>query len=468
MVRGSNRASPGGAPRSIAVLPLADLSPAQDQEYFADGLTEELLGLLGKNPQLRVVGRTSAFRFKNTKEDSRAIGAALGVSALLEGSVRRSGNQVRVTAQLINADSGFQLWSDSYDRTLEDVFALQNDIARAVANALQVALLADSPGTARTPVAGGPAYNAYLQGRYFLQLNTNESVDKASRYFTQAVEIDPLFAPAWAGLSRARTVAGAEGYASPDSVFGEARRAAERAIAIDPNLAEGHLALSLVRRTYDWDWTGAAAAAQRALQLEPNNAEIVFSLGRLASTLGNLDEAIALSRRAAALDPLNVQVHYRLARYEHFAGQLEASHVTFAKVFELNPEYPAAHQGFALVLADQGRGDAAIAELTREPSPYWRVYGEALVYQSLGRRAEADAALVRLVDKYADSGAFQIAHVYAHRGQLDETLAWLERAYRVRDTGLSQLKALPDFWPFERDPRYLAFLDKMALPRQRG
>jgi len=427
-------------------------------------LAEELTGLLGKNLQLRVVGRTSAFRFKNTKEHSRAIGQALGVATLLEGSVRRSGNRVRITAQLINATNGFQVWSDVYDRTMDDVFAVQEDIARAVTSALHVALVAEAPPADRLPVPSGPVYNAYLQGKHFLKFNTKEGIEKAISYFSDATRLDPAFAPAWAGLSRARAVEGTEGLKMPDVVFGEARRAAERALALDPRLAEGHLALSAVRRTYDWDWAGAEAAAQRALQLEPNNADIVMSVARMASTMGRIDDAIALSRRAASLDPLNVQVHYRLARYEYFVGQHDAAHASFIKVIELNPQYPAAHQAFALVLLGQGQSSAAITELAKERSEYWRAYGEALLNNRLGRRAEADAALALLAEKYKDSGAFQIAHVYADRGQLAETLAWLERAYQVRDTGLSQLKSVPEFRRFERDPRYQAFLDKMALP----
>ncbi|MEO7135855.1 MAG: protein kinase [Vicinamibacterales bacterium] len=457
-------ATPSAGSRSIAVLPLIDLSPEQDQEYFADGLTEELLGLLGKNTQLRVAGRTSVFRFKNTKENSRAIGRALGVSTLLEGSVRRSGNRARIAVQLINAEDGFQIWADSYDRTMDDMFAVQQDIARAVTSALQVAMLAEAPNIVRPPVASGPVYSAYLKGKYFLNLNTKEGVEKATGYFSDATQLNPAFAPAWAGLSRARAVEGSEGFKMPSEVFDQARRAGERAVALNPRLAEGHLALSWVRRAYDWDWAGADAAAQRALQLEPNNADIVMSVARMASTMGRQEEALALSRRAASLDPLNVQVQYRLARYEYFMGQLDASHASFVKVIELNSQYPAAHQAFALVLLAQGQSSAAIAELAQEPIEYWRAYGEALLNHRLGRRAEADAALTLLIDRYNDAFAFQIAHVYAERGQLDETLVWLERAYQVRDTGLSQLKSVPEFRRFEHDPRYRAFLDTMALP----
>ena len=461
--RGSGPGITGGAGRSIAVLPLVDLSADPNQEYFADGLTEDLLSRLARNPQLRVAGRTSAFQFKNAPQDPRTIGRALGVSALLEGSVRRSGNRVRITAQLVNAEDGFQLWSESYDREIDDIFAVQDEIARAVAGALHIALLGDQPMAAARG-GTGPAYNAYLQGKYFRQLNTKDSLDKAAGYFRQAVMVDPAFAPAWAGLSLTHSAIGAESYAPLDAVFGEARRAAERAVALDPRLAEGHTALSVVRRVYDWDWAGADAAAQRALQLEPNNAEIVLSAARVASTLGRLDEALVLARRAATLDPLNVAVYFRLARYESYAGQFDLARTSFARTLELNPEYPAAHTGLGLALLGQGHAEEALAELAREAQPLWQAFGYAYAYHRLDRRAEADAALAHFIDRFKDTAAAQIAQLYALRGQRDETLEWLAQAYRLRDPGLSQQKVLPEFLSFDGEPRYRAFLDKMRLP----
>ena len=463
--RGSGPAAVPGGTRSIAVLPLVDLSADHSQEYFADGLTEDLLGRLARNPQLRVAGRTSAFQFKRAPQDPRTIGRALGVSALLEGSVRRSGNRVRITAQLVNAADGFHLWSESYDRELDDIFAVQDEIARAVAGALQIALLGDAPAAGVPRGASGPAYNAYLQGKYFRQLNTKDSLDQAVGYLQEATTVDPAFAPAWAGLSLAWATIGSESYAPLDTAFGEARRAAERAVALDSQLAEAHTALSAVRRVYDWDWAGADAAVQRALHLEPNNAEIVLSAARMASTLGRLDEALALTRRAATLDPLNVMVHFRLARYESYAGQLDAARRSYTRTLELNPAYPAAHQGLALTLLGQGHTAEALTELAREPQPLWRGFGEALAYHRLGRQAEADAALAQFIAQFQDVASAQIAQVYAQRGQLDESLAWLDRAYQLRDPGLSQQTVVPEFARFTREPRYRAFLDKMRLPR---
>ena len=250
-----------------------------------------------------------------------------------------------------------------------------------------------------------------------------------------------------------------------DAAFSAARRAAERAVALDPRLAEGHTALSVVRRVYDWDWAGADGAAQRALQLEPNNAAIVLSAARVASTLGRLDEALVLARRAVSLDPLNVAARYRLARYEVFAGQLDAARASFAKTLELNPAYPAAHHGLAIALIGQGRAGEALAELAREAHPLWQGFGYALAYHRLGRTAEAEAALAHFIDGYQTTAAAQIAEIYAERGDLKGTMQWLEQAYRLRDPGLSQLKVLPAFWRFNREPRYRDFLDKMRLPR---
>ncbi len=465
LLRGPVPVLTSGAGRSVAVLPLVDLSADHSQEYFADGLTEDLLGLLARNPQLRVAGRTSAFQFKHAPPDPRTIGRALGVSALLEGSVRRSGNRVRITAQLVNAEDGFHLWSASYDREMDDIFAVQDEIARAVADALQIALLGEQPPSGPARGGSGPAYNAYLQGRYFRQLNTVESLATATGYFDQAIAADPAFAPAWAELSLTHSTLGAESYAPLDAAFSAARRAAERAVALDARLAEGHTALSVVRRVYDWDWAGADAAAQRALQLEPNNAAIVLSAARVASTLGRLDEALVLARRAVSLDPLNVAARYRLARYEMFAGQLDAARASFARTLELNPAYPAAHHGLAMALLGQGRAGEALAELSREAQPLWQGFGYAVAYYRLGRTAEAEAALTHFIDGYQTTAAAQIAEVYAGRGDLNATMQWLEQAYRLRDPGLSQLKVLPAYWRFNSEPRYRDFLAKMHLPR---
>ena len=463
--RGSKVPAAGSAATSIAVLPLVDLSPGHDQEYFADGLTEELLNVLAKSPQLRVAGRTSAFQFKNKQEDLRVIGKKLDVSTLLEGSVRKSGSRVRITTQLVNAADGFHLWSETYDREMDDIFAVQDDIARSVAEALKVTLLAGEPAASAPRGATAPAYNAYLQGKYFFELNTKESLENALRYFGEAVELDPGYAPAWAGSSLAYATYASEGYGPVADGFENARRAVERALELDPNLAEAHAALALIRRVYDWDWVGADASSQRALALDPGNPGLILDAARVASTLGRLDEAHDLTRRAATADPLNVRVHYRLARYAYFLGRLDEATAAFQKVLELNPEYPGAHADLALVYLAQSRTDAALAEMEQEKRDLWQSFGLAILYHALGRQNEADAKLSEFIESYQDVAAYQIAEVYAYRGEVDRAFEWSDRAYVQRDGGLSQIKGDPHLKRLGSDPRYAAFLEKMRLPR---
>lgn len=364
----------------------------------------------------------------------------------------------------MNATDGFNLWSETYDREMDDIFAIQADIARSVAEALKVALLGgeQKKSAARSPKA--PVYNAYLQGRYFRQLNTKEGLEKALRYFREALELDPGYAPAWTGVALAYGSLASEGYLPVADGYEQARQAAERALELDPNLGEAHAALAFIRRAYDWDWVGADASSRRALELEPGNGAVILGAARVASGLGRLDEALALTRRAATSDPLNVTIHYRLARYAYFLGRLDEAVASFKKVLELNPEYPAAHQDLSLVYLAQSRPEAALAEMQQEKRDLWRRYGFSLLYSALGRQKEADATLSEFVRHYQDTAAYQIAEVYASRGEVDRAFEWLERAYAQRDSGLSQLKGNPRFTRLESDPRYAALLEKMHLP----
>ncbi len=464
MGRGSKNPVPASATKSIAVLPLVDLSARQDQQYFADGLTEDLLNALANNPQLRVAGRTSAFQFRNSQDDPREIGKKLNVVNLLEGSVRKTDNRVRISARLVNATDGFSLWSETYDREMNDIFAIQADIARSVAEALKVTLLGGEQKKSPARGTKPPAYNAYLQGRYFRQLNTKESLEKALQYFGEAVAQDPDYAPAWTGLALAYGSQASEGYSPVTEGYEKARKAVEHALELDPNLSEAHAALAFIHRAYDWDWVGADVSARRALELEPGNGAVILGAARVASGLGRLDEALDLTRRAAMSDPLNVAIHYRLARYAYFRGRFDEAVASFTKVLELNPEYPAAHEDLALVYLAQSRPEAALAEMKQEKRDLWQRYGFSLVYYALGSQREADATLSELVKNYTDTAAYQIAEVYAYRGEVDRAFEWLERAYTQRDSGLSQIKGDPHLKRLERDPRYAALLQKMHLP----
>ena len=301
-------ASPAEAPvqaaaKSIAVLPFADMSSGKDQEYFADGLSEELLNLLAKIPDLRVAARTSAFKFKGEKIDVKDVAQKLNVAHMLEGSVRKSGNKVRITAQLIKAADGYHLWSETYDRTLDDIFVVQDEIAGEVVQALKLTLLGTTSVTRSGPV-DPEAYNLALQGRFFFDRRSRKDVERAVEYFRRSLERDPDYAPAWAGLSEAYARQADNGFVPAADGYRRAREAAEKALALDPQLADAHLAMGWIHISYDWDWAAADASFRKALDLEPGNAQALRYASSQALTLGRWNEAIDLANKAIERDPL--------------------------------------------------------------------------------------------------------------------------------------------------------------------
>ena len=462
-LRRAGRGSTGGT-ASIAVLPFVDMSSEKNQEYFSDGLAEELLNDLAKIPGLRVAARTSSFQFKGKNEDLRTVGEKLNVGAILEGSVRKQGSRVRITAQLIKVGDGFHLWSETYDREMNDIFAVQEDIGRSVAGSLKVALLGRKTAMPSAQGTNAEAYNAYLQGEYFLKRHGKENLENALGYYEQTIKLDPGYAPAWVGLAAARSDQADRGYLPVEEGYRKAREATERALALDANLAAAHAAMGGIKMSYDWDWAGADASYQRALALEPGNAKFVRNAGMLAKTLGRLDEALAQDRRAVELDPLSVPAHNTLGLAAYYAGRREEAAAALKKAMELNREFPGSHNSLGQVYLAQAHPQEALAEMEREPEPALRLQGQALAYHALGRRKESDAALAELIAKYQADAAFQIAEVYAFRGEADRAFEWLERAYAQRDSGLAEMKGDPLLKSLERDPRYAAFLKKMRLP----
>jgi len=448
-----------GAP-SIAVLPFADMSAAKDQEYFSDGLAEELLNDLAKIPELRVAARTSAFQFKGKNEDLRTIGRQLNVANILEGSVRREGKRVRIIAQLVNTSDGFHLWSATYDREITDIFAVQDDIARSVTASLRVVLRGEKQGSsART--TSTEAYDAYMQGRFFLQRETTEDWVKAMGYFEQATKLDPGFAPAWAGLGDARVQLTAWSYFSPMEGYSKGREAVERALVLDPTVADAYAVRGRIQRHFDWDWAASDASYKQALALEPGNARIIVSAAWLKATLGRWEEAVALARRGVELDPLSEDSHDALITMLRRAGRLEEARVAYEKWRELNPSMPEQYWGDVL----QSRPQEALTRAERMDHPGFRLRNRALAYQALGRKREADAALAELIKKHHPEMTYQIAEVYAFRGEADKAFEWLGRAYDERDPGLPpHLKGDPLLKNIRHDPRYTALLEKMRLP----
>ncbi len=463
--RGSADTAAQASTPSIAVLPFVNMSSDKEQEYFSDGLSEELLNDLAKIQGLRVAARTSSFQFKGKTEDLRTVGEKLNVGTILEGSVRKEGQRVRITAQLINAADGFHLWSETYDRQLNDIFAVQDEIARSVAGSLKVTLLGGKTATPAAQGTNAEAYNAYLQGQYFFERPSKENLEKAISYYEQAIKLDSGYAPAWAGLAGARILQAGYGYVPVEEGYRKAREAAERALALDANLAEAHAAMGGIKESYDWDWAGADASYQRALALGPGDARVIGSAAGLAATLGRFEEAMALYRRAVELDALSVPAHHTLGIQAYYAGRLQEAVVALKKALELNPENPAVHTALGRVYLAQAHPQEALAEMEQEPHPILRVYGLALAYHALGRKKEADAALAELIAKYQAHAAYQIAEVYAFRGEADRAFEWLEGAYAQRDGGLTGMKGDPLLKNLERDPRYAAFLKKMRLAR---
>jgi serine/threonine protein kinase len=447
---------------AIAVLPFRNLSDDPANEYFSDGLSEELLNVLAQNRGLRVAARSSSFQFKGKNAELKEIGKQLKVSTILEGSVRKSGNRVRISAELVNVADGFQLWSETYDRELNDIFAVQDDIARSVGEALKVKLLGQKATTSKP--GNAEAYNAYLQGRYFTDRRSEEDLKKAMQYYDQALKIDAGYAPARVGLAVVYYRQAGWGYMKLDDGYQKAQEEVEKALALDANLAEAHAALGWIKSHYDWDWAGADASYKRAMELEPGNANVVRQAASLAATLGRFDDAIALDHRAAELDPLSVTVHYYSGNHAYYAGKLSDAEAAFKKALELNPEYPAARATLSVAYVLQSKPEMALAELQREPEPFWRLYGLALAYHAAGKKNDADSSLAELIEKHHDVGAIQIAEVHAHRGEIDSAFEWLERAYAQRDGGLSEIKGNPLLKKLEQDPRWPVFLKKMKLP----
>jgi TolB-like protein len=448
---------------SIAVLPFADLSASQDQQYFIYGLTEQLINDLARVPDLKVVGRSSSFQFKDKNEDLRAVGRTLGVASVLEGSVSRQGDRVRIRAELVKTEDGFQLWSETYDRKVDDIFTVQDEIARAATVALQLKLSGADAAT-RERVTNAQAYEAYLRAQYFTTRGRDKAtLDDALAYSEQAIKLDPKYAPAWAVRSYILDTMGDVGLIEPETAFSRAREDAERAIELDPNGPSGYLALAWVQINRDWNWEGAELSLNKAAELQPGSASILRFRSFLAHPQGRLKEAIALHEQAITLDPLFASSHSYLAFLHYCAGQYDKALVSAQKALELNPQKTYDHFTRGEVFLAQGRLEESLAEMKLEPGPYWSQTGMALVYHAFGREQDSNAVLTELIKQYQQSMAYQVAEVYAYRGDSDLAFQWLNRAYQQHDSGMRNLKIDPLLKSLRQDPRYSELLRKMHL-----
>jgi TolB-like protein/Tfp pilus assembly protein PilF/class 3 adenylate cyclase len=446
------------ADNSIAVLPFVDMSQAKDQGYFSDGMSEDLLNLLAKIPQLKVAARTSSFSFKGKGVEIPEIARQLHVANVLEGSVRRSGDQLRITAQLIRAAEGYHLWSETYDRRMDDIFKIQDEIAGEVVKELKVKLLGAAPKVRTTDPK---AYALYLQARGLGRQNTPEAFAKSDALFRQVLEIDPRYAPAWSELARNFTAKYSMGLLSSQEGYARGREAAEKALAIDPDYAPAHARLGIIA-TYENDLAGAARHFQRALALDPTDLEVLRNAAGLLDNLGRPDEALALAEVVVRRDPVNAASFFTLALFQRTSGRYDQAIVSFRTLLSLSPERGGMHAQFGITLVEAGDATAALAEIGQEKNEVLRMVGLAMAYCALGREADAAAALNALIAKYEKDWAYNIAAVYAICGDADKAFQWLDKAVAYQDGGLSEIVTENMFDKIHSDPRWLPFLRKIG------
>lgn len=451
------------APQSIAVLPFADMSEKKDQEYFADGLSEEILNLLADIPNLKVIGRTSSFQFKGRNDDLRSIGEKLGAAYVLEGSVRRAGDRVRVTAQLINARDGVHVWSNTYERPFGDVLKLQDDLAAAVARALEVTVRSDTLHARGS--RNSEAYDFYLRGLHSLDTFNGQAFEAGANYFQQALDLDPKFADAATELGRMVLLQAEFGYAPAAPTYERARRTLETALRLDPNSGIAHAWLGWIHMGYDWNWAAADADMQEALRLAPRDPEVQLCASRLAMAMGHWEQAISLLTAAIAHDPLYAALYNSLSETYLRTGRLADAEAAERRVLEIAPTYASAPYNLAMVLLAEGRpADALTLITTRQQDISARPAALAIIFHALGRKVDSDTQLATLIRRYQDNDALDIADVLAFRSQADEAFRWFERAYRQRDARLYLIKVDPLLKSIEPDSRYKAFLREMNLP----
>jgi adenylate cyclase len=474
--------APVNAPdqKSVAVLPFVNLSDDKGSEYFSDGVSEELLTVLQKIPGMHVAARTSAFSFKGKNATAQEIGQKLGVAHLVEGSVRKSGDTVRIAARLTRADSGEELWSENFTRDLKDVFAVQTELAQTIVQQLRGQLTGAATGSAdkekiqaevQAAEKGGTknvdAHQLYLQGRFYENRHSEKSAREALAAYQHAVELDPGFALAWAGVAGTHVWLAAfsteGGQKTFDANLSSARDAAARALAIEPNLPEALLARASIETNFDYNWNAAAQTLSKALELAPADPNIVIAAGNLEIARGNMDRGIELYRKAVDLDPVNPQARAFLAFNLAATKRFAEARAEYPRVVELNPAAPWAHAGLGLACLLEGKFEEAVAATEGEAGEWARLLIVACARWGAKKIPEADAALATLTKDFPETAAYQIAEVHAYRGDKDKAFEWLERARRQHDGGLPSLRKDPLLTNLYDDSRWNTFLRTMGL-----
>ena len=445
--------------KSIAVLPFENMSADPDQEYFSDGISEELLNLLAQIPELTVISRSSSFSFKGKDIDMPTIAARLNVAHVLEGSVRKAGNQVRITAQLIEASSDRHLWSETYDRTLEDIFVIQNEIAAAVVDALKLTLLGDAPQSEPT---NPEAYSLYLQAEHVGAQYTEEAFEQSNALLKQALATAPNYTKAWRLLSRNYLVQTGLGVLPREEGNALAKEAINRALAIDPDFAEAHSWLGLLVAEQEDSLEVAAQHIRRGLSLEPNNRMVLGHSALFLLMLGRLDEAIAIAEYSVARDPMNRLGRNNLGLWYLMAGRWDEAIATARTWLMLSPDVAFAHSLLGLALLGKGENEAALKAIQQEPDESLRLRSLVMAYHASGQVVESDAALSELIGKYGQRRPSQIAWVLAYCSEVDRAFVWLDRAVTHGDPNLPYIVVGNRFTNLYEDPRWLPFLNRIG------
>ncbi len=444
---------------SIAVLAFRDMSPNKDQGYFSEGIAEQMLNLLTRVGGLRVTSRASAFSFAGKDVDIPTVARKLNVSYVLDGSVQKAGDQIRISAQLIDGRSDTQLWSQTFDRPLKDIFAIQDEIAATVVEQLKIELLGAPPTVRKTQPE---ALRLYLQSLDAYRKHTPASYEQSKTLARQALDIDPTYVDAWNMLSVVYSSQAGLGLVSDEAGYPQATEAARRALAIEPKSADAYAELAQIAFTGDDDLATAARHLQRALELEPNNVYALGAAATLAKSLGRLDLAVAIQKQAVERDPVMPNQHSELCLALFQSGRVDEGIAECRTALRLEPDRIVTHYTLATALLSKGEARQALAEADAEPFEPFRMFGRAMAYHSLGKHAQSDAELAAIIAKYEKDAAYNIAYIEAWRGNVDQAFAWLDKAVEYRDSGLPTIAADPIMARLKDDPRWLPFLRKQG------
>ena len=455
----SEPAEPRYSSNSIAVLPFVNISDDAANEYFSDGISEELLNMLAKIPELRVIARTSSFAYKGKDVKIADIARELNVGHILEGSVRKAGNQVRITAQLIHTADSSHLWSATYDRTLDDIFAIQDEIAAVVVVQLKVKLLGEAPTAVETDPK---AFSLYLRARQVGRQGAREAQQQSIALYQQALAIAPDFAAAWVGQAANYYQAAYFGALPYDEAAALTHEAINKALEINPSNAQAHSIRGGIAMLYDGDLAAAAQNFQQSLQLKPTDPDILSMASLLVANLGRMDEAIALMEYVVARDPLNPRSHFSLGDTYLLAGHPDNAIISFRTALNLSPEFISAHYRIGVALLAKNAPEAALAEIQKEPNRAYRLFGLSMVYHALGQTTEANVSLADLIERYEQVSAYNIAFVLAFRDEADLAFEWLDKAVKFKDSGLSSTPVETLFSNIHSDPRWLPFLESIG------